>query len=123
MHTCTSFRCRPAYEKAGEYIENIIAGMEVIKKKRKYIQPMELSELKAEELPITEAWITSDGCRKELIIRFQDNIPKMQQSVYLEMVKGHMPDAAQVRAWKEEDGETIRNGIPRNKEEGRNEKI
>lgn len=123
MHTCTSFRCRPAYEKAEAYTESVIARIEVAKKKRKYVKPMELRELKAEALPVTEAWIVSDDRRKELIIRFRDDLPKVQQSAYLEMIKEHMPDAAQIRVWKEEDEETIRNGIPFNKEEEGNEKI
>ncbi len=123
MHTCTSFQCELAHEKAEEYIESIIARTEVAKKKRKYVKPLESGELKAEGFPITEAWIVLSAHKEEFIIRFQDNIPKMQQSAYLEMIKERRTDAEQIRAWKAEDGETIRNGIPFNKEEEGNEKI
>ena len=115
MHTCTSYSCTPAYKKAGKYLDKVIAWNEVADGKRKFVT--ESSLCLTEESPyrdmVSGAWAVRDLQGRELVIRFHDSVPEMQQSVCLALLAEKMMDSdIEVRAWLPEDEEIIRMGIP-----------
>lgn len=131
MHTCTSYSCSPAFRKAKKYFNRVIARDEVAAGKRKFIIELtpRFTEESLERHMVSGAWIISDSQRKELVVRFRDSVPEMQQSVCLLMVKKLICNAAasrgqdkriicdpiegiKARAWSPEDEEVIRVGIP-----------
>lgn len=131
MHTCTSYKCQPAYKEAGEYFDRVVARDEVASGKRVYVASLSpyIGKEFAEGLGITGAWMLS-GKKEEIIIRFHDNIPNMQQAAYTRYAVGCLKKSAEnaetqegaalhglidgmpSRAWKESDREIIENGIP-----------
>ncbi len=115
MHTCTSYSCSPAYRKAEKYLDKVVARDEVASGKRKFVT--ELSPCLTEGSPyrdmVSGAWAIRDSQSWELVIRFRDSVPGMQQSVCLPLIaKELLSDAVKARAWHPEDEEVIRIGIP-----------
>lgn len=131
MHTCTSYECPPARKEAEEYFGRVVVRDEVASGKRVYVASLSpyIGKEFAESLGITGAWMLS-GKKEEIIIRFHDNIPNMQQAAYtrytVECLKKSaenaetqegaalhgLIDGLPSRAWKESDREIIENGIP-----------
>lgn len=131
MHTCTSYSCRPAFKKAEEYFGRVIARDEVAAGKRKFVTELtpRFTKESLERYMVSGVWIIRNFQRKELVVRFRDSVPEMQQSACLLMVKKLICNAAaskgqdeqiicslldgmKARAWRPEDEDVIRMGIP-----------
>lgn len=131
MHTCTSYECRPASEEAERYFERIVVRDEIASGKRIYTANL-FQYIKKDmlmELGISGIWLLSGNRKEEIVIRFSDNIPKMQQAVYVRYImeylknleantredKSNLPatiDKIPSRIWQKSDEEKIKNGIP-----------
>lgn len=134
MHTCTSYRCQPALERAAEYFESFVAQHEVASGRRKYVEDLTI-RFREEPLLghlITGAWVMRDLREGELVIRFHDSMPGMQQAAcariaaesLMRMAEDEMQQGGReplfcglveelpARAWREGDAETVRAGIP-----------
>ena len=81
---------------------------------------------------VTGAWIFTDGEKKQLVIKFNSTMSRMERAVYLRLIAkalmntaadedkkaggksgfGDLMDGMQLREWHKEDDETIRDGIP-----------
>lgn len=119
MHTCSSFSCRPAYDAARKYLKETVAQEEVASGRRKYVTEVATSGYGLEGLgAVDAAWLIEGKERKELVIRFKESIPGMQQAAYIEMIKKSLhalPEGAGVREWHKGDARDIEDGIPRPK--------
>lgn len=134
MHTCSLYQCKPAIEKAGQYFETVIAQEEMRTMKRKYVtdlRPWFTESLKMRNIVIG-AWIISDDTKKQLIVKFNEEMSGMERMAYLRCIGqslmtmvatedakedgesgfGNLMDMMQLREWRKEDEETIRDGIP-----------
>jgi hypothetical protein len=80
---------------------------------------------------VAGAWVFMDGEKKQIIIKFNDTISKMERTVYLRLIAnalmntaadedeksegksdfGDWMDGMQLREWRKEDDEKIRDGI------------
>lgn len=80
---------------------------------------------------VTGAWIFTDGEKKQLVIKFNGTMSKMERAVYLRLIAkalmntaadedekaggkssfGDLMDGMQLREWHKEDNETIKGGI------------
>lgn len=139
MHTCTSYQCKPAIEKAGRYAEKVIAMEEIRKMKRKYVtdlRPWFTESLKMRNI-VTAVWLISDEEKNQLIVKFNEKLSGMERMAYLRCIAqslmtkaatedakeggesgfGNLMDMMQLREWRKEDEETIRNGIPHDTDE------
>ena len=133
MHTCTSYKCQPAYKEAGRYLEQVIARDMVASGKRVYVIRLfpHISKSFIVENEIAGIWLLSDNRKEEIIIQFHNIIPRMQQGVYVvrterylkklaaisvekqkESIFSTLAENIRVRAWKKSDGEKIESGIP-----------
>lgn len=132
MHTCTSYKCQPAYEEAEEHFEQKVVRDEVASGKRAYVISLfpYLEKKLADSLNITGAWLLSGNKGEEIIIQFHGNIPNMQQAAHvrhtIERLKNlaenmgrqegailhGLIDGIPSRAWKKSDEGIIKNGIP-----------
>lgn len=133
MHTCTSYKCQPAYKEAKRYLGRVIARDLVASGERAYainlLQHISVSFIV--ENKIDGIWLLSDNRKEEIIIRFRDIIPRMQQAVYVARTEKYIKklvaisvekkkepvfctlvDNLRVRAWQKSDGKKIENGIP-----------
>ena len=127
-HTCTSFRCQPAYERAKEYFENVIAKEEAVIERR-YIIDLSayFTSPKTREV-IAGIWIIADNRKKELAIQFRNEVPDAQRAACLSLAVEGLEDVAadtkeknpdayilldwmMVREWKENDEDAIRYGV------------
>lgn len=112
MHTCTFFRCEPARNVARAYLYSVVAKGEVASGNRKFVGKVDVGDRNRKI--ITGAWIMSDNKKEELVIRFRDEVPKMQQAVIVGMITGSviMNLAGKlnisVREWKSSDEKPLR---------------
>lgn len=80
---------------------------------------------------VTGAWIISDDDKKQLVVKFNGIMSKMERMVYLRIIAknlmntadkedkkaggqssfGDLMDGMQLREWHKEDNEVIKNGI------------
>lgn len=134
MHTCTLYQCKPAREKAGRYFEKVVAQEEIRAMKRKYVtdlRPWFTESLKMSNI-VTAVWLISDEKKKQLVVKFNEELSGMERMAYLRCIGqslmtlastedakeggesgfGNLMDMMQLREWRKEDEETIRNGIP-----------
>lgn len=102
--------------------------------KRKYVtdlRPWFTESLKMRNIVIG-AWIISDDTKKQLIVKFNEEMSGMERMAYLRCIGqslmtmvatedakedgesgfGNLMDMMQLREWRKEDEETIRDGIP-----------
>lgn len=107
--------------------------------KREYVtdlRPWFTENMKMRNI-VTEIWFISDKEKKQLIVKFNEKLSGMERMAYLRcigkslMMKaatedakaggesrfGNLMDMMQLREWRKEDEETIRNGIPHDTDE------
>lgn len=134
MHICSLYQCKPAVKKAEEYFETVIAHEEIWTMKRKYVTDLRqwfTESLKMRNI-VTAVWLISDEEKKQLIVKFNEELSGMERMAYLYCISqslmtlvamedakegresrfGNLMDMMQLREWRKEDEETIRNGIP-----------
>ena len=134
MHTCSLYQCKPAVKKAEEYFETVIAQEEMRTMKRKYVtdlRPWFTESLKMRNI-VTAVWLISDEKKKQLVVKFNEELSGMERMAYLRCIGqslmtiaatedakeggesgfGNLMDMMQLREWRKEDEETIRDGIP-----------
>ncbi len=139
MHTCSLYQCKPAAKKAEEYFKTVIAQEEIRTMKRKYVTDLRqwfTESLKMRNI-VTAMWLISDEEKKQLIVKFNEELSGMERMAYLRCIGqslmtlaatedakeggesgfGNLMDMMQLREWRKEDEETIRNGIPHNTDE------
>lgn len=95
------------------------------------LRPMFTESLMASGI-VTGAWIMSDDKKKEIVVKFNGIMSKMERMTYLYLIGesllnmaadedekgggksgfGDLMDGMQLREWHKEDEETIKNGIP-----------
>lgn len=83
---------------------------------------------------INAAWMITDEMKKQIIIKFNDNIPAIERTIYLRCIAeslmkkaatedkngggesefGNLMDMMQLREWRKEDEQAIKDGIPHN---------
>lgn len=118
MHTCTSYRCQPAYDAARKYFGETVAREEVASGKRKYVTEITKPGNGTEWLGAAgKAWLVEGNGKTELVIRFRPHIPGMQQAAYIKMMEKNflpaLPEGTRAREWRKNDIKTIEEGIPR----------
>lgn len=107
--------------------------------KRKYVtdlRPWFTESLKMRNI-VTAVWLISDEEKKQLIVKFNEKLSGMERMTYLRCIAqslmtkaatedakeggesglGNLMDMMQLREWRKEDEETIRNGIPHDTDE------
>lgn len=107
--------------------------------KRKYVtdlRPWFTESLKMSNI-VTAVWLISDEKKKQLVVKFNEELSGMERMAYLRCIGqslmtlastedakeggesgfGNLMDMMQLREWRKEDEETIRNGIPHDMEQ------
>ena len=124
MHTCTSYKCQPAYREAEAYFDKVVGRGEVASGRRVYVADLlpligkdALAEYRA-----TGIWLLSGRGKKEAVIQFRGAMPRMQQVAHVHCImariRGHggapqgLLDGARARPWRESDKGAIQDGIP-----------
>ena len=102
--------------------------------KRKYVtdlRPWFTESLKMRNI-VTAVWLISDEKKKQLVVKFNEELSGMERMAYLRCIGqslmtiaatedakeggesgfGNLMDMMQLREWRKEDEETIRDGIP-----------
>ena len=107
--------------------------------KRKYVtdlRPWFTESLKMSNI-VTAVWLISDEKKKQLVVKFNEELSGMERMAYLRCIGqslmtmaatedakedgesgfGNLMDMMQLREWQKKDEETIRNGIPHDTDE------
>lgn len=128
LHSCSGYDCRTAAKEATEYFDRT-EGKKL--KRVTDLRPMFTESLMASGI-VTGAWIMSDDKKKEIVVKFNGIMSKMERMTYLYLIGesllnmaadedekgggksgfGDLMDGMQLREWHKEDEETIKNGIP-----------
>lgn len=132
LHSCSSYQCRPAVERAEKYFDSEIAREEIRRMNRKYVADIWPWMKKHMELgnAVSGAWLI-EGEEKEMVIRFNKKIiSKIEKSMTLKLIEARCSDVVKkerneggsdiralldgikIREWKSIDWESIKNGIP-----------
>ncbi len=132
LHTCLLYQCRDAIRDTERYFDSMIEE-EIKKMKRRYvtdIHPWFVKKLKAGSI-VTGAWIISGGENRELVVKFDSKMSKIERSMATRLIEKRcaeaiiqenkkdmrneiidLLDGAEIREWRKDDEESIRNGIP-----------
>lgn len=133
LHTCLGYRCQDAIRSAEGYFDSVIEKEEIRRMNRKYIT--DILQWFTEKMKVgsivTGAWVISDGEKKEIVVRFDSAMSKIERSMAARLIEKRCAEAvirenakdrksdfinllegAVLREWGKADEAVIRSGIP-----------